>query len=365
MLISAAALRHAVKTVCLGAGSLEPEAAQVAENLVEANLCGHDSHGVGMMPRYIHSALDGRLQVNQHARIVSEAGAVLVVEGCRGYGQVVAHEATALAIARVPRQGVSVLSLRNAHHIGRVGAWAALCSAAGYISMHFVNVVGHAPIVAPFGGTDARLATNPICVALPDMGDGPLILDMATSRIALGKARVAMHKGEPAPPEALIDAQGRPTLDPGVMYRRPQGALLPFGLHKGYGLAVMCELLAGALSGGGTAQPAHVRDNSAVNNMLSIVIDPATFGDTAAFRDEARALLAYVTASPPAEGVERVLLPGEPERISRARRLREGIPVDDKTWAGLVEVGALVGVDVEAEARGAVQGASSDGAPAR
>ena len=357
MLISHEALRHVVKFVCLAAGSHEAEALLVADNLVEANLCGHDSHGVGMMPRYIQSALDGRLQVNRHVRIVSENGAVLVVDGCRGYGQVVAREATELAIARVPRPGVCVLALRNAHHIGRVGAWAALCSAAGYVSTHYVNVVGHAPIVAPFGGTDARLATNPYCAALPDLGDGPLILDMATSKIALGKARVAMNKGEPVPPEALIDAQGRPTRDPNVMYQSPQGALLPFGLHKGYGLAVICELLAGALSGGGTAQPANVRDDSAVNNMLSIVIDPAAFGDIAAFRDEARALTAYLTASPPAEGVERVLLPGDPERISRAQRLREGIPVDDKTWAELVEVGASVRVDVQALARGAAQGA--------
>ncbi|MBI3994295.1 MAG: malate/lactate/ureidoglycolate dehydrogenase [Candidatus Lambdaproteobacteria bacterium] len=356
MLISPEALRRVVTSMCMAAGSQAPEAAQVAANLVEANLCGHDSHGVGMLPRYIHSALDGRLQVNRHARIVSESGAVLVVDGCRGYGQVVAREATELAIARVPRQGVCVMALRNAHHIGRVGAWAALCSAAGYVSMHYVNVVGHAPIVAPFGGTDARLATNPFCAALPDLGDGPVILDMATSKIALGKARVAMHKGEPVPPEALIDAQGRPTRDPNVMYQSPQGALLPFGLHKGYGLAVICELLAGALSGGGTAQPAHVRDNSAVNNMLSIVLDPAAFGDPAAFHAEARALMAYVTASPPAEGVARVLLPGDPERICRAQRLREGIPVDDNTWAGLVQVGAEVGVDVDALARGAAQG---------
>ncbi len=326
-------------------GSTGDEPRLVADHLVGANLAGHDSHGVGMLPRYVQNLKEGKLVANQHAELVSDLGAIVVVDGHRGYGQVVAGEATEIAIARARDHGVAVLALRNAHHIGRVGAWGEMCAAAGLVSMHYVNAIGHVPLVAPFRGSDPRFATNPYCCALPAAGGRPpLLLDMATSKIAMGKVRIAMNKGEQVAPETLIDAEGRPTTDPKVMFEEPQGALLPIGAHKGYGLALVCELLAGALTGGGTGRPEYPRDGRIINNMLAVLIDPARLVDRAVFEDEMKAMLDYVTASPPADAEAPVLIPGDPERASRAEREANGIPVDDITWAEILEAAESLGI---------------------
>jgi uncharacterized oxidoreductase len=164
------------------------------------------------------------------------------------------------AITRCRETGVVAMTLANAHHIGRVGAYGELASGAGLVSLHFVNVTDHRATVAPFRGTDARFVTNPVCIAVPGTErHPPLLLDMATSAVAMGKIRVAKNEGKPAPEGALIDAKGKPTRDPNVMYSEPHGALLPFGGHKGYALAVMTELLATALTGGPSIQPGNQR----------------------------------------------------------------------------------------------------------
>jgi uncharacterized oxidoreductase len=251
----------------------------------------------------------------------------------------------AIGVERARRHGVALIALRRAHHLGRIGAWAEQCAAAGCVSMHYVNVIGHRPYVAPFGGRDGRLATNPICIGLPATEWPPIILDMATSKVAFGKLKVARNKGQPAPDGALIDAAGSPTTDPAVMFGQPIGALLPFGEHKGYGLALMCELLAGALVGGGTNGPKTQTSDTITNSMLSIVIDPAAVTDSAAMRAEVDALAAWVKGSPPCAGVDEVLVPGEPERRTRAERMARGIPLDRTTWQQLLDVARLAGCD--------------------
>jgi len=352
--IQHAKLRAMIRDIVAAGGSGGDEAAIVADHLVEANLMGHDSHGVGMVPRYVKNLQAGLLVANEHAEVIKDLGAIAVVDGRAGYGQVVAREATELAIARARAHGLALVALRNAHHIGRVGACGEMCAAAGLVSMHYVNVTGHMPIVAPFRGSDARFTTNPYCCAFPATATRPaFLLDMATSRIAMGKVRVAMNKGETVEPETLIDPDGRPTTDPAVMFREPIGSLLTVGRHKGYGLALVCELLAGVLTGGGTSQPAWPRTGSIINNMLTIVFDPALLIDEAARRLEADAILDYVTASPPADPDAPVLVPGEPERLSRAERERDGIPVDDATWAEIVAAGCALGL-----ARSALEGAA-------
>src|SRR4029450_2103420 len=144
---------------------------------------------------------------------------------------------------------VVCVGLRNAHHLGRIGAYGEPCGRAGLVSIHFANVVGHEPQVSPWGGRERRMTTNPFCCVVPQESAPPIVLDMATSAIALGKVRVAFLKGEPVPDGVLVDAEGKPTNDAEVMYQAPFGALGPFGQHKGYGLALMCELLGGALAG--------------------------------------------------------------------------------------------------------------------
>lgn len=338
---SLTATAHAVLRA---AGCADEEATIVAEHLVAANLAGHDSHGVGMLPSYVDFLNRGLFIANQTPAVVREQGAVIVTDARRGMGQHMAKRALDLAIPRARELGACVLALRESAHIGRIGAYAEYCAAAGLASTHFVNVVDHPPVVAPYGGSDGRFTTNPFAAALPGENGPEPLLDMATSTIALGKARVAHNRGVPVPEGTLLDKQGRPTTDPEALIERKEGALTAFGLHKGSGLAIMCELFAGALSGGRTIQPDHERHGSILNNMISIVMDPAAFGDPAAIRREARAFADYVKGSPPAPGVEAVLLPGEPEHRARAERAAAGVAVEDRTIAQIREAGASVGL---------------------
>jgi hydroxycarboxylate dehydrogenase B len=270
---------------------------------------------------------------------------VLMFDGGRGYGRCVAGEAMAAAITRARQTGVVAVTLANAHHIGRVGAYGELTSAAGLVSLHFVNVTDHRALVAPFRGTDARFVTNPVCIALPATDRQPaILLDMATSAIAMGKVRVAKNEGHPVDPGVLIDQHGVPTRDPNVMYAEKTGALLPFGGHKGYGLAVVTELLATTLSGGPSIQPGNPRLGGIINNMLSILIDPARFAGVDWFRREVDGFVDFVKASPPADPKAPVLVPGDPERLARAERLREGIEVDATTWGEILEACDAVGL---------------------
>src|SRR5712691_2835836 len=192
--------------VFAAAGSAEEEAAIIAGHLVEANLKGHDSHGVGMIPSYLRNLAAGKAVANQAGRIVSDTGSILVYDGERGYGQIVARSATLLGIERAKRDGVAVVALRNAHHIGRVGTYGEMCAAAGLVSLHFVNITDQRPAVAPWRGRDGRFGTNPVTIAIPGPSlDRPIIADMATSRIAMGKVRVARNKGEEIAEGTLLD----------------------------------------------------------------------------------------------------------------------------------------------------------------
>lgn len=337
-------LTRFVEDILAAAGSGAEEAGIVADHLVAANLAGHDSHGVGMLPRYMENLVAGRLLPNRHATLVRDAGPVMAVDGGSGYGQVILREATDLAIGRARAIGVVALTVRGAHHVGRIGAYGERCAAAGVVGLFFVNVVGHDPLVAAHGGRDARLGTNPICIAIPGPDGQPaMLLDMATSMVALGKARVAMNKGLAMGEGLILDAEGQPTIDPNAMFRTPMGALLPAALHKGYGLALAAELLGGVLSGGGTMQPGNKRDRSIFNHTLIVAIDPDHFVDRAWFDAETAALLAHAKAAPPRDPAAPVLVPGEPEAASRIAR-GAGIPIDPATWGELATVAAGFGV---------------------
>jgi uncharacterized oxidoreductase len=281
---------------------------------------------------------------NQSARVVSETEVITVLDGDYGYGQVIGEQAMDIGIAKAREQGVALIALRNSHHLGRIGAWAEQCAAAGMASMHYVSTIGATgPAVAPFGGGDARFGTNPFCCGVPVEGDEPIILDMATSRLPIGKIRVAYNKGQPIIPGALIDAEGRPTTDPGVFFRQPRGTLVPFGEHKGYALALIVEMFAGALTGAMTAARGDAIPKCIVNNMLSVIVDPKALGDARAYYEEVRAMTEFVKASPPT-GDSPVMVPGDPERRSRAKRLAEGIPIDAETWRGIAVAARSVGV---------------------
>ena len=337
-------LNAAIRLVVRGFGSLDAEVEAVAANLIDANLTGHDSHGIGMLPRYAEAFLQGGLTPNAHVSTVLDAGAMLRLDGNAGFGQVIGAEAMALGIARAHTSGSCIVALGNSHHLGRIGAWAEAAAAAGLVSLHFVNVITRA-VVAPHGGADARFGTNPFCAGVPLTGRDPVILDFATSMIAQGKTRVAYNKGELVEPGCLIDDQGQPTREPRYSVVPPLGALLTFGAHKGYGLALMCELLGGALAGQMTQRDDDGTRRRVLNGMFSVLLDPAALGDRAAFEHEALAFIDWVKASPPREGFEPVRVAGEPERASRARRTLEGVPVDATTWQEILVAAGKLGVD--------------------
>lgn len=341
-------LHQLTMAICRGVGSSEREAELVANHLVAANLAGHDSHGVGMLPLYVHCWTEDNLQPNQHADVVSDKGPILVIDGQRGFGQVIAFEAMELGMTRAKEQGAAIVALRNSFHIGRIGYWSELCAKNGFASMHYVNVVDNNPIVAMHGAAEPVLSTNPYSAAMPDQDGSPLVLlDMATSKIAMGKARVAKNKGVPVPEGSLIDGEGRPTTDAGTMFPERLGALVAMGEHKGSGLALICELFAGALTGGHTAQPGHPRTGGAVNNMLSIIIDPGAIGDADACRQEARAMVDYARAAKRREGFDEILMPGEPEAIQRKQRLEKGVDVDETSWQEILAAAETAGVSQE------------------
>lgn len=339
--VAEGALRDYVTAIFAAAGSAPREAALVADHLVRANLAGHDSHGIGMIPAYVANARNGLAVLNQSLDTVLDAGPLLVLHGGYGLGPAMAHEAMARGIARAKDGGLCLLGLRDSHHIGRIGTYAEQATDAGLVSLHFVNVVS-APAVAPHGGRSARVGTNPIAIGIPREGAPPIIVDFATSRWAVGKVRVANNKGEPVPPGTLLDAAGEPTVDASTLFSDPKGTLLPFGEHKGWCLALASELLGAALIGGPT-QSHPKRSERIVNSMLTILVSPDRLGTAPHFQSEIQAFTDWARSDRTGSADPNVRLPGEPERARRAERQAEGIPVDVVTWAEVAQAGASVG----------------------
>ena len=342
--LSAQDLISRTSRVLQACGSSADEARAVADNLVLANLSGHDSHGVGMVPRYVKSWLADELQLNRHVAVTSDTGTMLSLDAQRGMGQSLAFEAMQLAIERAKQHGVCVMGLKNAHHIGRIGHWAEQAVAAGMVSLHFVNAMS-VPVVAPFRGSQARYVTNPFTVGIPVPGREPLLLDFATSAIAMGKVRVAYNSGKKVPGQMLMDAQGDYTDDPAALFPpagQPGGALVPFAQHKGYALAMVVEVLAAALTGGETTRPGNLKYQHAVwNNMLALVFDPARLGDQQLFGAEVRDFVDWVQSARLRDAAEPILMPGDPERASRRARA-ERMPIDAGTMAELDAAAAAV-----------------------
>lgn len=345
--IPAPRLLSAVAAIFGAAGCADREAREIAEGLVQANLFGHDSHGVVLTHVYVDNIAGGLAVPGRTLAIVTDAGSIVGADGQKGFGQSIGAAAMRFAIERAGATGSCILGLSNTHHLARIGRWAEQCAEAGFASIHFVNVLS-TPLVAPWGGSDARLATNPFCVGVPH-APHPLILDYATSIVAMGKARVAVDAGKRMPTGHLLDAQGDPTDDPAVMFGDPIGALLPFAQHKGFALAVMCELLGGALSGG-RVQDHHPRPSPMINNMLSIVFAPDRLCSHDQLAQQIQRLAAWLRASPPSHPGGSVMLPGEPERATARERTALGIPLPAPTRAALAACARRVGAPAEAAA---------------
>lgn len=345
-------LMKLVQKVFSKAGCEPPEDVQLAHHLVEANLVGHDSHGVIRIPRYIEWLKKDMVRVNRKVSVVFESDVISVLDGDLGFGQSTGEQAMKYAIDKVGRHGVSVLALRRCGHLGRIGEWAAMGARAGYVSLHWVNTTGFGILVAPHGGVERRLSANPLAAGVPLEGRDPIVLDISTSAIAEGKVRVAFNQGTTVPPGCVIDADGNPTVQPADLYADPKGSLLPFGAHKGYGLSLLTDVLAGALTGSGCSAPGAPE---LVNGMLVILLDPSAFsGDGQsgpAFSEDLQRFVEWVKSARTADPDGEILLPGEIEERTRAKRSQDGIELDDKTWGDILTTAADLGIPEE-EAKG-------------
>lgn len=331
----------------VAAGVPLDDAEVVSAHLVDANLCGHDSHGVMRVPQYLGFLKDGKFRANVPLDILNETPAVVAADANWGLGQVQAHRLLAKLIEKANVVGVASGTLRNSGHVGRLGEYAEHAAAKGLALIACVNSHGAGRRVAPPGGREGRISTNPICLGVPTDGE-PVVLDFGTSVAAEGKVRVHYQKKETVPTGWLLDANGQPTTNPAVLYEEPRGTLLPFGgsqAYKGFGLGLLIDLFAGGLSGGSCSHPDAPLAGIG-NALVFIVLNPAMFGGREQFLQSTTGLSAFVRSCPPAEGVERIQLPGDPERAMKKRRSAEGIAIPDGTWAMMVKEAERLNVEV-------------------
>jgi LDH2 family malate/lactate/ureidoglycolate dehydrogenase len=326
--------------VCLellrAVGTPDELASVVAAGLRDANLAGHDSHGLVRLPAYLRDARDGKIDPTARADVVRRHGATACVSARRGWGQPAARLASQTAAEIAKELGVGAVVLQDSPHVGRMADYVELIAARGQLGM---TVTNSRPNVAPFGGRDRRLGTDPIAFAIPRAGDRPpIVVDFATSVRAEGKVRVARAAGRMVPPGTLIDREGRPSNDPEDYYAG--GALLPAQEHKGYALAVAIEALGGILSGMGAAMTPAYGDG---NGMFVMALEVEAFIPVERFSAEVEAMAQSLESAPTAPGVERVLLPGQPELLSAERRRREGIPIAQSTMDELHELADELG----------------------
>lgn len=337
--IPAQALRQLVFEIFHAAGAPPAVAQRIADSLVESNLVGHDSHGVLRVPEYVERIRAGTLQLHGEVQIVYETPATALIDCQWNLGQVAVSQGVAIAIAKARATGIGMVVLGHCDHTGRVGEYVVSAAQQEMIGQLVCNGSLPGGIVAPFGGARRALGANPMAWALPVADRPPLFFDFATSAVAHGKLQVAADKGELVPEGWIIDKQGRPTRNPHDQF--DDGAILPFGGHKGYALSVMIELLGGGLSGAGfPLLPGYRWDQGTVLT----VIDIAAFQPVAAFKAQAAAFVTQLKATPRAPGVAEILLPGEVEWRTKAVREREGIPLPEVTWERMNEAASKLGI---------------------
>jgi len=345
--INAAALTTFAGALFEKVGVGNREARIVSQSLIGANLRGYDSHGVMRIPFYVAAIRDGRVMPAHGLTIVRETPAALVCDGGWGLGQVLARDLMERLIVKARPLGVACGTLRQAAHIGRVGEYSEMAAEAGMVAVICANGHGSGQRVAPVGGREGRLGTNPLSIGMPGGKEGAFILDFGTSATAEGKVRVKRIAGQSVPFGWILDADGNPTTDPNKLYADPPGSILPMGgdqAYKGFGLAFMIEMLAGGLSGGHCSHP--TAPPPVGNDVLFLVLNPEQLGGASHLQSQIDVLEPFVRGTARRAGVDKITLPGDPERELLARRREQGIPLDDGNWAELVKLAGSLGVAV-------------------
>lgn len=332
--IQPAQLERFMADLCRAAGADGCASRTVAEHLVGANLAGHDSHGVMRIVQYVDEIRIGKIVPGQSIRCIDEWQNGAVVDATGAFGQVACHEAMRRAIIKADAATLAVVTVRNCNHSGRLGSYVEMAAEAGMIGMVMANGGGAGQWVAPFGGREGRVSTNPIAFGAPSGGAFPIVLDISTSIVPEGKVRDYLQRGAALPDGWLVDADGRPTNDPSQLYADPTGAILPLGGaagHKGFGLAMMVDVLAGALSAAGCPRAGEF-DPLHGSGLFMLAIDIERFGPRAEFTQRIAEMADYFATTQPAAGFERVLVPGQFEHEQRRLRQQRGINIPDQVW---------------------------------
>ncbi len=343
--IPADALRTLVARACERMGARPEDALQVANSLVQANLCGTDSHGVYRLGQYHEWWKQGLLNAAARPVVIEEILTAARVDGHHAFGQVVATFATRVAIEKARQSQMAVVTVRRSNHVGRLADYAESIQQAGMIGLVTANDCGAGQVVVPWGGMDPRLATNPLAMGIPGGSGGGILLDFATSTAASSKVRQFLLRGDPVPPGWLIDATGKETTDPACLFADPRGALVPAGGHKGYALSLAVEVLSGILSGAGFPRPDPGPEE--MNGMFLLALDVSWFLPLDQFRSQVDQMTAYIKSSRALPGGGPVRIPGELEREEATRRSREGIALNDQTWAKVMGVLSDLGLSAE------------------
>jgi uncharacterized oxidoreductase len=348
--VAPGAMEAWLRAMFVASGCPEGEAAMISGHLVEADCAGHQSHGIVRTPRYLSWAADGFLRRDGKLEVLAEGPCFALLDGCNSFGQVTGHAVVERAAAMAAQGGVAVVAVRRGGHLGRIGAWAERLADRGLISVSFTTVAG-SRLVAPFGAAERSMGTNPVTIGIPQASGEHFLLDFATSVIAEGKALVAVKRGGKLRGDAFVTEDGRDSGEPVTLYgdsittalpnpRAGPGALQAMGDHKGSGLSLACELLAGALTGAGTNRDPEPPFG---NGLLCIALDPARFDIGGGFGAEVAAYIASVRALRPRQAGVPVMIPGDPERRRRERHA-SGLPIEDALMAALVEASRGVGV---------------------
>jgi uncharacterized oxidoreductase len=327
------------------AGASQQEAEAVAVGCVNANLAGHDSHGIIGIPTYIDRIKAGHIVPGAKWTIVQASPATTVIDGHWGFGFHVNAKAMQLTIDKARTANVAACTVFRQSHVGRLAAYPLMAAREGMIGLATADSGRSPKMVAPFGGREARLGTNPISIAVPSDLEAPFYLDMATSAVAAGKVMLAAVRGEPIPAGWIVGSDGRQTTDPGQL--KQGGALLPLGGTEGYkgsGLAAMVEVLCGLLTGLGFGVEPTGRHN---DGCFMAVFNVEAFRPLADFKKEVAEFARYLKATPPAEGSSGVLYPGEVEYLCEQERRRSGIDVEDATWNRLRALAGEYGLAAE------------------
>ena len=343
--VKADQLRDFGSRIFKGLGVPAVDAELVSDLLVEANLTGFDSHGVIRIPIYARGIKMGAVKPGAEIKIIRETPSTAAIDGGWNLGQVVAKYAMNVCIEKARESVVGLVTAKNSQHAGRLNTYAEMALAQDMIGIASVNSASY---VAPFGGKSKQLGTNPLCFAVPSGREPPMVLDMATSVWARGKIMVYLARGEELPEGVFMDPDGNPTTDPG--WYTKGGVLRNLGGeiagYKGFGLSLLVEILTGALTEGGVSNSEEYRSRPFYggNGIFMMAIDVGKVTELDAFKRRVDDLLSSVRDSPTAPGYDEILIPGEPERLKKEKRLREGIFVEDKTWGDLVVLAEELGV---------------------